>query len=134
MLRAIEVVFSGVWHARFLANEVAGFGWGEAAHGVDALDERDAVEGAGAFGGDGGEFQPGDGVGIDWAGVHERRDDDAAAVAFPGGALVVDADDAVTARVGVEKSFGAVEGPACAIPAIDLHAGRVRMEGELVAG
>ena len=70
---AVEVVVGGVVDVGFFAGEGAGGGGGFAAGGVDALDEGDAVEDAGAAAGGGFELEPGDGVGVDDGGFGEAK-------------------------------------------------------------
>src|SRR4051812_18594430 len=81
----VEEIVGDVWHSRELADRVAGFGRGVAAHGVHPLDEGHVGENTRPLG----QFryrceqQPGNSSGVRRAVLENLANDFAAAVALP---------------------------------------------------
>src|SRR5688500_16071170 len=118
-LLPVKEVVGDVRHARLLAYELAGLGGGIAALRIHPLDEADALKNARRVVRCRGELKPGNGVGLRTA-FENGRNHFAAAAALPRWTAIVDADDALT--LGVQHRLGRDEDPACAVPAVDLHA------------
>src|SRR5262249_42720004 len=99
----------------------------------EALHVRHATQHAGALLRYHAEQQPWYRVRVSRAAIDHRADDSAAADGLPRGAGVVDAHDAVTLSVFRELRRRRDEDPARAVPAVDLHALRVRLKNELAS-
>src|SRR4051812_7007190 len=126
LLAAVEVVVGRVRHLRLFAHDVARLVRGLAAHRVEALDEGHAVEDAGTLVAAGFQQQPGDGVGVRHAGLVNRADHGAAAVALPARAGEVGREyarrPALVTGVLVQHRVGGHELPGGSGPAVDLDA------------
>src|SRR4030095_7270978 len=131
VVRPVEEILGGVRHSRHLAWEVPGIGGGVAADGVHPLDERHPVENTTALVEYRSAQQRGDGVGVRGAAVEYHADHFAAADAFPGWTGIVNADFTLIPGVGEQHRLWHQEGPTRAVPAVDLHALRVGMKGDL---
>src|SRR5262245_14554513 len=131
-LPSVEEVVRRVRHPSFLADVVTRISGGDTSNGVYALDVCNLGENARSVAVNSPEQQPGHRTGI-WRGAIDNRPDDiAAAVAFPGGTGIVNADDSVSPTAGIEHRLGPLEDPTGAVPPPDLHAFCVRMEVNLV--